>query len=101
MENRMKFDIFSKDSFRLIVRVMRGDLAMNLASASVEAVATRGQSSVAATIDMSGAASGEIGVIFPAGAMGEGAWDLQVRATWSGETQTVARVRVAVAKASV
>lgn len=96
----MKFDIFAMDSFRLIVRVTRGGVNMNLASASVEAIASTGETGVAAAVDMTGAASGEIGLTFPAGAMSEGTWDLQVRVTIGTETQTVARSYIRVSKAS-
>ena len=96
----MIFDIFSLDTFKLLVTVLRAGAAMNMSAATLSAVASNGLTSVAGAIDTSQAASGQIGVSFSAGALTVGNWDVQLRATIGGETQTVARAWVRVTQAA-
>lgn len=97
----MRYTIYSADSFRMRVPVLCRGVAMPLTAASIEAVAASGSRRVAASIDMTDAPSGEIGVIFGKGALAVGNWQLQVRVTIGAETQTVLTVRITVDQAAV
>ncbi|WP_444455324.1 hypothetical protein ACTTAI_08645 [Rhodobacter capsulatus] len=94
------YGIYSNDSFKLLVPVLRNGDAMPLTGAAIEAVASCGSVGVAATIIMQDAAAGLIGVVFPAGALAVGVWQLHVRVRIGGETQTVLTAAITVAKAA-
>ncbi|WP_444453097.1 hypothetical protein ACTTAI_19100 [Rhodobacter capsulatus] len=96
----MKFEIYSADSFRLRVPVRRGGVPMPLTGASVEASASNGVRNVQATIDMSFADDGVIGVILGKGALSAGIWQLDVRVTVGPETQTVRSVLIDVTQSA-
>lgn len=92
----MIHEIFSEDSFRAVVRVQSNGTAFPMTGATVTASASDSATTVAGTVDMSQAGAAEIGVSFAAGALTVGDWEIQVRATLAGQTQTVARTFVRV-----
>ena len=95
----MTYDIFSQDSFRMKVTVLENGAPKDMSGAAVSVLASTGRSTVAAAVNLANAAAGEIGFIFAAGAFQVGNAEVQVRATLNGETQTVARIDLRVAKA--
>ena len=96
----MRYTIYSADSFRMLVTVTRGAAPMSLIGASIEAVAASGARRAVATIDLTDAASGQIGLAFGKGALAVGNWQLQVRVTIGAETQTVLTAAITVATAA-
>lgn len=98
----MIYNIFSADSFRAKVTVLQEDgSTKNLSGATAVAVATNGTQAISGVVNLASAATGEIGVVFSAGAMATGNWEVQVRVTLNGETQTVSRLFVRVEAAAV
>lgn len=61
----------------------------DLTGATVEVKAKKGGTTVAGTATLTDAANGQISVVFNDGDLSAGRWNVQVRATLSGDTQTV------------
>lgn len=93
------YDITTADSFSLKTKVMRGGAPMPLTGATVVARASDGETSIIGSVDTSDSANGWIGALFAAGAFAAGNWEVQVRVSLAGETQTVARSFVRVSPA--
>lgn len=87
----MKYEIGTADSFRARFTVKQNGTVKNLTGASAVTLATNGTTVISGTVDLTGAASGLVAVLFPAGSFAAGDWEVQVRVTLGGETQTVGR----------
>lgn len=87
----MKYEIGTSDSFRARFTVRQDGTPKPLTGGSAVALATNGVAIITGTADMSGAAAGQVLAIFPAGSFSAGDWEVQVRVTLGGETQTVGR----------
>lgn len=87
----MKYEIGTADSFRARFTVKQNGTPKVLTGGSAVALATNGTTVITGTADMTNAASGQVVAIFPAGSFAAGDWEVQVRVTLGGETQTVGR----------
>ena len=79
------------DDLRFVVNVTNTNDASvkNLTGATVEVKAKKGATTVAGTATLTDAANGVITATFNNGDLTAGTWIIQVRATLSGDTQTV------------
>jgi len=94
------YDIGSSNSFAMVISVTKGGVAFPLTGATVvgHASADGGATTVAATIDMSDAALGEIRALWVGGSFDDPMpttkpvmWECQVEATLGDEKQTIGR----------
>ena len=94
----MTLSTYEADDFSLDITVMEGGSAKDIAGATVEALVSRGSSTIAATASLADAANGIIRVRMDEDTLSFGLWSLQVRVTIGTETQTVYADEISVKK---